>query len=151
MAIVTLACQGPAPASNALKALIKVLALDCDVVPVEAASPTVTVSTANALTGLTSTTVANTWMDCCRALSQQVASAALFGSSPQEDALVTSWLEDAVASLIPVLVSGECKYQVLRYCSNKYNHDLLSLLVVHVPGRVGARVRTSPVQRCELC
>jgi hypothetical protein len=111
MAIVTFTCQGPAPASNALKALITVLGLDCDVVIVtEAGPPTVTVSTANALTGLTSTTAANTWVECCRALCQQVPSAALLGSSPQEEALVTSWLQDAVKSLVPVLLaSGECK------------------------------------------
>ena len=120
MAIVTLTCQGPAPASNALKALIQVLGLDnCTVAEAEVeVPPTVTVATVHALTGLTSTTVANTWLECCRAFCQQVPSAALFGTSIQEDALVTSWIQDAVESLVPVLLlapssvgeasSGEC-------------------------------------------
>ena len=108
MAIVSLSCEAPAPASNALKALIKVLGLDADlkVEVVESSSPLVSVSTSNVLTGLTSTTKATTWVDCCRALSQQVPSVGLFGSSSQEEALVVSWLETAAESLVPILSNG---------------------------------------------
>ena len=123
MAIVSLTCQAPYPAANALKALMKVLGLDaalkCEAMESASpsASPSVTVSTINVLTGLTLTVNATTWVDCCRALCQQVPSVGLFGTttSPQEEALVISWLETAAASLVPIL-SKHSKQGTNCYC-----------------------------------
>ena len=108
MAVVSLACQAPAPASNALKALIKILGLDS----VEVAEtsepfnpPTLSVSTCHPMTGTTLTVTTTTWVECCKALCQQVPSLGLLGTSPQEEALVTSWLEDASTLIVPIILT----------------------------------------------
>ena len=105
MSIVSIVCQAPAPASDAVKALIKTLGLSVDVQEVDfKASPCVTVSTKHTLTGLTSHVSATTWMGCIRLLSQQVKSAGLWGNSTEEEALVEAWMETATTVIIPILV-----------------------------------------------